>query len=163
MAVIELAVPGQEATTYELIVTVGNAALTLNGVIATQLLTPMNAVACDDDGDCPSDSVDVSSKDAFSDSNGPIRFTYYTILLTCISLSACAIFTSFLPASKEECKEWKEKGEAMGASATRGKLALLMSAIVVGVSFLWYFLIGIVVYTFISYIIVRTYCCNLAA
>jgi hypothetical protein len=42
MAVIELAKPGQEATTYELIITVANSASLLNGILSTQLLTPMN-------------------------------------------------------------------------------------------------------------------------
>ena len=41
MAVIELAKPGLEATTYELIITVGNAALLVNGILSTQLLTPL--------------------------------------------------------------------------------------------------------------------------
>lgn len=44
MAVIELAKPGLEATTYELIITVGNAALLVNGILSTQLLTPMDCV-----------------------------------------------------------------------------------------------------------------------
>ena len=51
---------GMEATTYELIVTVGNAAITLNGVICTQLLYPFKASGCTDD-DCPSDTVQVCS------------------------------------------------------------------------------------------------------
>ena len=38
MAVIELAKPGQEAITYELIVSVANAALTVTVVLATQVL-----------------------------------------------------------------------------------------------------------------------------
>ena len=46
MAVIELAKPGQEAITYELIVSVANAGLTVTVVLATQLLTPFNAVTC---------------------------------------------------------------------------------------------------------------------
>ena len=37
MAVIELAKPGQEAITYELIVSVANSALTVTVVLATQL------------------------------------------------------------------------------------------------------------------------------
>eukprot|EP00981_Chlorochromonas_danica_P001508 scaffold326_cov169-Ochromonas_danica.AAC.9 len=133
MAVIELAVPGQEATTYELIVTVGNAALTLNGVISTQLLTPMDAVSCDDDTNgCSSNSVDITSKDAYFDSDGPTKFTNYTLLLLGISVGASFIFVPFLPASKEECKEWKEKGERLGASDTRGYIALVLAILVVG-------------------------------
>ena len=38
LSVIELAKPGIEATTYELIITVGNACLTLNGILGTSLL-----------------------------------------------------------------------------------------------------------------------------
>ena len=47
MAVIELAKPGQEAITYELIVSVANAALTVTVVLATQLLSPFDSVTCD--------------------------------------------------------------------------------------------------------------------
>jgi hypothetical protein len=63
MAVIELAKPGQEATTLELIVTAGNAALVFNGIVSTQLLFPTNSVGCsDDDSNCPSDTVVLNSK-----------------------------------------------------------------------------------------------------
>lgn len=137
MAVIELALPGQEATTYELIVTTGNAALTLNGVIGTQLLTPMKATSCeDDDSSCAtsSDSVDVTTTETYTDSDGPYRFTCYTLVLVSISIVASFIFTRFLPASKEECQEWKEKGEALGTSRTRGRLAIFLSLIVIAVS-----------------------------
>lgn len=135
MAVIELAKPGLEATTYELIVTVGNAALTLNGIISTQLLTPMKSVGCDDDyGDCASDTVVVTSKESFQNSDGANRFTNYTLLLTAVSLTACYIFTRFLPASKDECREWKLQGEQLGDSTPRGRLALCMAVVVMGVS-----------------------------
>lgn len=126
MAVIELAKVGQEATTYELIVTVGNAAITANGVVSTQLLYPMKAVACTD-SNCASDTVDVNSVDSYNDSDGPARFTNYTLLLTGISCVASLIFTRFLPASKEECQEWKQKGEEMGQSTTRAKIALFLT------------------------------------
>lgn len=46
MAVIELATPGQEAITYELVISTGNAAGTVNGIISTQLLTPFDAIGC---------------------------------------------------------------------------------------------------------------------
>lgn len=135
MAVIELARPGQEATTYELIVTVGNAALTANGVISTQLLTPMKSVGCDDDyGNCPSDTVVVSSESSFNSSNGPDRFTNYTLVLTAISVIGCLIFTPYLPGSKEECREWKRLGDEKGNSKTRGYIAVGMAAITILVS-----------------------------
>jgi arginine/serine-rich splicing factor 1/9 len=133
MAVIELAKPGLEATTFELIVTVGNAALTLNGIISTQLLTPMKSVGCDDDyGHCSSGTVVVTGKDSFEASDGPTRFTNYTLLLTGVSLTACYLFTRFLPASKEECHLWKLEGERRGDSSTRGRIALCMAVVVMG-------------------------------
>ena len=135
MAIIELAKPGLEATTYELIVTVGNAALLVQSIIATQLLVPTNAVGCDDDGgNCPSDSVDLSSKQAYFDSNGPQRFTNYTLLLIAISLAATFAFTRFLPNSRAECQEWKALGEKMGNSVFRGWLTLGIAIITVVVS-----------------------------
>jgi hypothetical protein len=140
MAVIELARPGQEATTYELIITVGNAAGTVSGIIATQLLTPMNSVGCDDDyGNCPSNTVVVTSKSAYEDSNGPERFTNYTLVLQAISITATLIFTPFLPASKEECHAWRRKGEEMGDSDRRGYFALLLCFVTVAVRINSYF------------------------
>jgi hypothetical protein len=135
MAVIELARPGQEATTFELIVTVGNAAQTLNGILSTQLLTPMDSVGCDDDnGNCPSNTVVVTDKDSFDHSNGPERFTNYTLLLTGIAIVASLCAVPFLPSSKEECHEWKMKGEALGTSKARGYLSLGIAVIMISVS-----------------------------
>lgn len=134
MAVIELAKPGQEATTYELIVTVGNAALTLNGIIATQLLTPLNAVGCLDDDGCPSDTVNLNDEQSYRDSAGPKRFTNYAIVLFCISVTACFIFTQYLPRSKIECYEWKMKGEELGTSRKRGYLTLFLATVTIAVS-----------------------------
>lgn len=149
MAVIELARPGQEATTYELIVTVGNAALTANGVISTQLLTPLKSVGCDDDyGNCPSDTVVVTSPSSFDNSNGPSRFTNYTLVLTGISVGACLIFTRFLPSSKEECHEWKMLGEQMGTSKKRGIVALIMAFITVGVRNYYFIMLSVIFFPF---------------
>lgn len=134
MAVIELAKPGQEATTYELIITVGNAAILLNGVLSTQLLTPMKAAGCDDDsGNCGADTVVVTSKQSFNDSDGPARYTNYTLLLTGISILGAIIFTPFLPKSKEECHEWRDLGEKLGTSLMRGKLSMGLAVVVIGV------------------------------
>lgn len=138
MAVIELARPGQEATTYEFVITCANAASTINGIISTQLLTPMKAVGCSNDDDtaiCASDTVDIDDKDSFRSSNGPQRFTYYTLVLTAISLFSCYVFTRFLPQSKEECHEWKMKGDKLGASEMRGRITLGMAIVVFLVSF----------------------------
>ena len=159
MAVIELALPGQEATTLEFIVTVGNAALTVNGIISTQLLTPLNAVGCDDDN-CPSDTVDVSNKTTYDNSNGPSRFTNYTLVLCAIAITATMVFTPFLPASKEECYEWKKKGEEVGSSKNRAYGILFMSFITIGVRNQYFILLRLifcVVWTFISDFAVRCY------
>lgn len=132
MAVIELAKPGLEATTYELIVTVGNAALMINGIIATQLLVPLKVVGCSDDaGDCPSDSVDLSSVQAYRDTDGPRRYTNYTLVLLAINMVATIIFVPFLPSSREECQRWQALGEQMGTSKRRGQVTLGISVVIV--------------------------------
>ena len=139
MAVIELAKPGLEATTCELIVTVANAGGLVNGIISTQLLYPMDAVGCDDDTTCDSSNqVIVTSQSSFDASNGPARFTNYCLLLVGITVGACLLFTPFLPASKEECYEWKAYGDKVGASKTRGKIALAVCVITVLVSSIKY-------------------------
>jgi hypothetical protein len=137
MAVIELAKPGQEATTYELIVTVGNAALLVNGVVSTQLLTPFKGVACNDDDNetgCGDSTVDTDSPSAFKDSGGPWRFTQYCLVLQAISVVSVVVFARFLPRSKQMCHDWKEMGEKMGTSDTRGKVTLAIVTITMLVS-----------------------------
>lgn len=130
MAVIELAVPGLEATTYELIITVGNTALLINGIISTQLLFPLQSVGCDKEQNCPANEVDVTSKAAFRASDGPHRYTVYNLVMTAISICACLVFTQFLPRSKEECHVWKRQGEQAGTSSLRGKVLLAIVIVV---------------------------------
>ena len=104
MAVIELAQPGQEAITYEIITSVDNAAFRLNALITTQLLTPFDSVICysgeDDDGACAANQVNVYSIDAYNDSDGPARFTRYSVVCFGISYVSLILFTPFLPSSK---------------------------------------------------------------
>jgi hypothetical protein len=76
----------------------------------------------------------VTSPSSFEASNGPQRFTFYTLVLTAISLCATFVFLRFLPASKEECLQWKLKGEALGTSKIRGRIAVAMSAVTILVS-----------------------------
>jgi hypothetical protein len=136
MAVIELAKPGQEATTFELIISVGNAALLMNSVIATQLLTPLKSTACNDENqqNCSNDSVNVSSPQAFNATNGPFKYTVYMITLMSISIIACLVFTPFLPRSVEDCHALKERGEKLGQSSKRGYFALFISMATLSVS-----------------------------
>ena len=135
LAVIELAKPGQEATTYELIVTVGNAAQLVNGVVSTQLLVLFHGVACNDDDSpegCDSSTVDTTSRDTFNDSGGPWKFTKYTMVLQSISILVVLVFTRFLPRSKQECHDWKKEGDLLGTSDLRGKITLAMVVVTLG-------------------------------
>ena len=56
---------------------------------------------------CPNNQVDITSVTGFDHTDGPIRFTQYTLVLTTISIVCCFIFTPFLPRDKEQCQEWK--------------------------------------------------------
>jgi hypothetical protein len=130
MAVIELARPGQEATTYELLITVNNAASTVCGIISTQLLTPLKVTGCTDDS-CPSNSVSINNPQSFKDTDGPYRYTVYGLTLMTISIVACMVFTPFLPRSKEDCYLLKERGEQLGESSRRGYFSLFLAIVTV--------------------------------
>jgi len=115
LAVMELAKPGQEATTYELVVTVGNAASAISSIFATQLLSPFRVVGCtssDDDStdNCGSNSVNLHSVTSYEASNGPQRFTIYSCTLISITIVCTIIFVPFLPRDKLECHEWRNLG-----------------------------------------------------
>ena len=69
-----------EATTYELVVSVANSAITLSGVISTQLLYPVHATGCTDEI-CPANTVHLGSVENYLNSNGPSRFSNYTYLI----------------------------------------------------------------------------------
>ena len=131
MSVIELSKPGQEATTYELLITVANAALTFSGIVATQLLFPLNAVDCTEEP-CPSDSVDISDGDqGYEDTDGPQKYTNYCLCLFSITVVTTLIFTPLLPDNKEQCLEWRDAGERAGLSKTIGYISLTISVIMV--------------------------------
>jgi hypothetical protein len=115
MTVIELAKPGQEATVYELLISVANSAMTVSGILATQLLTPLHAATCQpaqsEAGTCPADTIDMAHFDA---SGGPKKSTIYLLVTTAIGLVSVFVFTQYLPTQKAMCVEWKEKGEKSG-------------------------------------------------
>jgi hypothetical protein len=140
MAVIELAKPGLESTTYELIVTVANSALTVSGILCTQLLTPLRVVACTDEP-CSSKTVDVTSVKAYEDSDGPFKYTRYALVLICMAIFGSVMFTPFLPASKEECRIWKRQGDAQGISLKIGITTLTLSLMTITVSIFDYFIV----------------------
>jgi len=117
MAVIELAKVGQEAITYELIISVANSASNVGVILAVQLLTPMKAVTCsssrgiDDDKSCAG-FVNTYDDSSFRDSKGPEKFTYYSLLILAIAITSLLVFTNFLPRQKFECQAWKQLGES---------------------------------------------------
>ena len=144
MCVIELAKKGQEATTFELVVTISNTASTLGSIFAVQLLSPFKASGCTSDDGCPSDAVDVTSVDAFTNSNGPYRFTLYCVMLQCVAIAAGLIFIPFLPTGKAQCTEWKEAGERSGEGSGRlrgyivGIISFLFISVRTSTSFVLY-------------------------
>jgi hypothetical protein len=115
MAVIELARPGQEAITYELIISVANSASQLSTIIATQLLHPMGATTCSsnyvDDDSCLSQQINLHDQETYEDTNGPRKFTNYQLVVLSVNIVSMLIFTEFLPRQKDECQRWKELGE----------------------------------------------------
>ena len=133
MAMIELAKPGQEATLYELLASIGNSATTMGGIIGTQLLSAFDAAGCTSNAfgegeECAEDSVDLYNYD---NDEGPAKYTKYILTITCISVLGTLVFAPFLPQQKQECHEWKKLGEEAGESATRGKITLFVAFIVV--------------------------------
>jgi len=111
MAVIELAKKGQEATTYELIISTANSAGTINSILSVQLLTPMHANVCQDaSGTCTKGAgVDIYSMDTYFATGGPDKFTAYTLLIFAINIAGMFIFTQFLPRQKDQCAEWRDQ------------------------------------------------------
>jgi hypothetical protein len=116
MAVIELARPGQEAITFELIISVANSASQLSTIIATQLLHPLGATTCSsnyvDDDSCQSHQVNLNDENTYDETNGPRKFTNYQLVVLSVNIISMFIFTQFLPRQKDECQSWKELGES---------------------------------------------------
>jgi len=135
MAVIELAQPGLEATTYELIITVGNACGTINSIIGTQLMAPFKATGCTVEPCDYSKTTDINSVALYEASDGPARFTKYCIVLIVISVVNVCIWVWYLPSSKQQCKEWKEEGERKGGSVYRGALVVFMASFMIAYGF----------------------------
>lgn len=139
MAVIELAKPGQEAITYELIISVANSASSMSTIIATQLLTPLSATSCDVGADddtttCNSSEVNLYSYDTFKASDGPAKFAKYQLVILAINIVSMLFFTQFLPRQKNECREWKQLGESgkfRFSSETVGKVSTCIAVIIV--------------------------------
>jgi len=111
MAVIELAKKGQEATTYELIISTANSAGTINTILSTQLLAPLRSNVCQaPSGQCATGAgVDVYSKATYFATDGPDKFTNYTLVIFAVNMAGILIFTPFLPRQKDQCAEWRDQ------------------------------------------------------
>jgi hypothetical protein len=131
MAVIEMAKTGQEAITYETVVSVANAGALLSTVVGTQFLEPVHAQACNQEP-CPANSVDVSSLSAYLASDGPNRYVHYTVVVLVVNLVSLAIATSFLPRQRDQCHEWRIQGESTGNSRKIGYASICLSVCMVG-------------------------------
>jgi hypothetical protein len=139
MAVIELAKQGQEAVTYELIISVANSCSNLSTIVATQLLTPMKATTCDtnyvdDDVGCEASQVNLYNFDNYKETDGPAKFTKYQLLILGINVISCIVFTRYLPRQKDECQEWKllgQSGHFFLSSLTVGRLSVIIAVTIV--------------------------------
>jgi hypothetical protein len=129
-------------------------------VLATQLLPPFKSVTCsenpgdddggdDDNGDdgvaCSDKYVNTYSVHTYKDSDGPERFTNYSLVCLGIGVVSLLIFTPFLPRTKAECAKWKKYGEegkfwlspkATGLCSTFIAVAMVGYVLVASVAFL---------------------------
>lgn len=122
LATIEVANKGQEAMTFELIVSGHNSAQTISSIIATQLLSFTNAK-----------EVSVGSLESFQQSGGPKSFTNYTWIIFVINIIGTLTFTTFLPKQKDQCQEWKVQGEmstSFPSNRVSGYLSIAISSVV---------------------------------
>mmetsp|Transcript_16252 Transcript_16252/g.19480 ORF Transcript_16252/g.19480 Transcript_16252/m.19480 type:complete len:149 (+) Transcript_16252:1-447(+) len=95
MAVIELAPAMLEGTTYELLISVSNAFITLNVVVSTQLMAPFRLAEIDKDND---------------DASANRRMAEYTLLISGINILGVASSVWFFPRNRKQCRDWKEWG-----------------------------------------------------
>jgi hypothetical protein len=123
---------------YELIVSAANAAININTILATQFLQFTKASACDtddydDDGsnNCPDNTVDINGVNGYEASDGPNKFAEYTYMLLAINIAGTILFTQFLPKQKDECHEWRKKGEMMGQSRLMGYISVCFASCII--------------------------------
>ena len=74
---------------------------------------------------------------AMAPSDGPLRYTVYSLILIAITIAATLVFTPFLPASVRECGEWRRQGEARGSSLLTGTATVLLGLCMVGYGFVF--------------------------
>ena len=77
-------------------------------VLATQLLAPFKSVTCSEGGDdddsnestCTGDQVNTYSLGTYKATDGPERFTKYSVACLLIGLVSLVVVTPFLPRTK---------------------------------------------------------------
>lgn len=106
----------------------------MNNIIATQLLSAVKAAACsnDDGAQCSDHQVDVAGSAAFNSSDGPRKFAEYTLLVLLINVLGTLLFTPFLPRQKDQCVEWRRRGEEAGDSARVGCASITIATVIIG-------------------------------
>jgi len=113
LAITELAPKGQETITYEVVLSVANSAITINNLLATQLLPLLGIDTCVRSvkthcRDRPG-SVNLGSTQSFDETGGPRNFSNYTWTIFAVNMAAMLVFTPFLPGNKQQCHEWSKK------------------------------------------------------
>eukprot|EP01041_Mallomonas_annulata_P002108 gene2108-4119_t len=130
LAIIELAKPGQEATTFELLLSMLNASGPISAAISTQLLLPLRAIGCTK-GPCATDEVDLTSVSTYESSDGPRRFTSYTLIIVVINIIGTFTFARFLPKNAQECREWNTIGDSSKYRGIRGYISMALAIVVI--------------------------------
>jgi hypothetical protein len=83
----------------------------------------------------------VSSRDGYFATDGPNRYTKYSLVVFGLSAVNASIWVWFLPRNIEQCKEWKAEGERKGASFGIGVASLVLSCSMVLYGFIVAFLL----------------------
>lgn len=117
LVVVEIAIKGLEATTFEVTSTLQLAAFSITSLLGTQLLGLFKAESCN--GNDYSDCINVTDVSGYLTSNGPYLYTRYSIILILIGAFALVAFTPFLPSSVAECHARKEWGNNIGWKRAR--------------------------------------------
>lgn len=86
---------GCEATTFELLASLGNAFQALTNVLTTSLMAPFQLAQLSPENETP---------------DSDIRMANYTYIITAINLGGLFLSVYFFPTGPAMCLEWKEKG-----------------------------------------------------
>jgi hypothetical protein len=134
LIVIEIAVKGLEATTFEMLGVLIYSAQFANTIISEQVMNPLGANLCESDTQTKCVTPTYGDIPAFVDSSGPKTWAIFSVVIICIQLGITTISISFLPGSIEECKKLKSWSNSLTAGNKR-RVAATMFAVIVLVSY----------------------------